>query len=36
MDVVDEIGRTPVQGDKPTARVEMQKVTVREAAATAP
>jgi peptidyl-prolyl cis-trans isomerase B (cyclophilin B) len=31
MDVVDAIGRTPVQGDKPTARVEMRKVTVRDA-----
>jgi peptidyl-prolyl cis-trans isomerase B (cyclophilin B) len=32
MDVVDAIGRTPVQGDKPAARVEMRKVTVRAAA----
>ena len=29
MDVVDAIGRTPVQGDKPAARVEMRKVTIR-------
>ena len=33
MDVVDAIGRTPVQGDKPEARVEMRTVTVRAAAA---
>ena len=32
MDVVDAIGRTPVQGDKPAARVEMRKVTLRTAA----
>jgi cyclophilin family peptidyl-prolyl cis-trans isomerase len=32
MDVVDAIGRTPVQGDKPEARVEMVKVTIRDAA----
>jgi cyclophilin family peptidyl-prolyl cis-trans isomerase len=32
MDVVDAIGRTPVQGDKPAARVEMRKVTVRDGA----
>jgi len=32
MDVVDAIGRTPVQGDKPAARVEMRKVTIRAAA----
>lgn len=31
MDVVDAIGRTPVQGDKPAARVEMRKVTIRAA-----
>lgn len=33
MDVVDAIGRTPVQGDKPTARVEMRKVSVRDVVA---
>jgi peptidyl-prolyl cis-trans isomerase B (cyclophilin B) len=31
MNVVDAIGRTPVQGDKPTARVEMRKITIRDA-----
>jgi peptidyl-prolyl cis-trans isomerase B (cyclophilin B) len=31
MDVVDAVGRTPVQGDKPAARVEMRKVTIRAA-----
>ncbi|HVR69310.1 MAG TPA: peptidylprolyl isomerase [Vicinamibacteria bacterium] len=31
LDVVDAIGRTPVLGDKPAARVEMRKVSVREA-----
>jgi peptidyl-prolyl cis-trans isomerase B (cyclophilin B) len=36
LDVVDAIARTPVQGDKPTARVEMRKVTVRDAAPPAP
>jgi cyclophilin family peptidyl-prolyl cis-trans isomerase len=36
MDAVDAIARTPVQGDKPEARVEMRKVTLREAAAPAP
>jgi cyclophilin family peptidyl-prolyl cis-trans isomerase len=30
MAVADAIGRTPVQGDKPLARVEIRKVTVRE------
>jgi cyclophilin family peptidyl-prolyl cis-trans isomerase len=30
MDVVDAVGRTPVQGDKPAARVEMRRVTVRD------
>jgi peptidyl-prolyl cis-trans isomerase B (cyclophilin B) len=33
MDVVDAVARTPVQGDKPTARVEMRKVTIRDAPA---
>jgi peptidyl-prolyl cis-trans isomerase B (cyclophilin B) len=32
MEVVDAIGRTPVQGDQPRVRVEMLKVTVRQAA----
>jgi peptidyl-prolyl cis-trans isomerase B (cyclophilin B) len=32
MDVVDAIGRTPVQGDQATTRVEIQKVTLREPA----
>lgn len=32
MDAVDAVGRTPVQGDKPAARVEMRKVTIRAAA----
>jgi peptidyl-prolyl cis-trans isomerase B (cyclophilin B) len=36
LDVVDAIARTPVQGDKPTARVEMRKVGIREAAPPAP
>lgn len=36
MDVVDRIGETPVVGDKPTARVVIQKVTVRPAAAPSP
>ena len=31
MEVVDAIGRSPVQGDKPTARVEMRKVAIRTA-----
>jgi peptidyl-prolyl cis-trans isomerase B (cyclophilin B) len=31
MDVVDAVGRTPVQGDKPAARVEMRRVTLRAA-----
>ena len=35
MDLADAIGRAPVQGDKPTARVEMRKVTVRDASAAA-
>jgi cyclophilin family peptidyl-prolyl cis-trans isomerase len=29
MDVVDKLGATPVEGDKPTVRVEIKKVTVR-------
>jgi peptidyl-prolyl cis-trans isomerase B (cyclophilin B) len=29
MEVVDKLGASPVQGDKPTARVEIKKVTVR-------
>jgi peptidyl-prolyl cis-trans isomerase B (cyclophilin B) len=29
MEVVDEVGATPVEGDKPKARVEIKKVTVR-------
>jgi peptidyl-prolyl cis-trans isomerase B (cyclophilin B) len=33
MEVVDAVARTPVQGDKPTARVEMRKVTIRDAPA---
>jgi peptidyl-prolyl cis-trans isomerase B (cyclophilin B) len=36
MDVVDRVGETPVVGDKPTARVVIQKVTVRPAAAPSP
>jgi peptidyl-prolyl cis-trans isomerase B (cyclophilin B) len=36
MDVVDAISRTPVQGDKPAARVEMRKVTLRDATPPAP
>jgi peptidyl-prolyl cis-trans isomerase B (cyclophilin B) len=32
MDVVDAIGRTPVQGDQATTRVEIQKVTIRDPA----
>jgi cyclophilin family peptidyl-prolyl cis-trans isomerase len=36
MDVVDAIGRTPVEGDRATARVEIKKVTIRDAAAAAP
>ena len=31
MEVVDAIGETPVEGDKAQTRVEMKKVTVREA-----
>jgi peptidyl-prolyl cis-trans isomerase B (cyclophilin B) len=31
MDVVDRIGTTPVQGDKPTARVEIRRITIRTA-----
>jgi peptidyl-prolyl cis-trans isomerase B (cyclophilin B) len=31
MDVVDAIGRTPVVGDKPTQRVEIKSVEIREA-----
>jgi hypothetical protein len=30
---VDAIARTPVEGDKPTARVEMSKVAVRDVTA---
>lgn len=29
MDVVDAIGRTPVEGDRPLSRVEIRKVTAR-------
>ena len=29
MDVVDRIGETPVEGDKPVARIVIQKVTIR-------
>ena len=32
MDVVDHIGETPVDGDKPQKRIVLQKVTVRPAA----
>ena len=35
MDVVDAIGRTPVEGDRATTRVEIKKVTIRDVA-TAP
>lgn len=35
MDVVDAIGRTPVEGDRATSRVEIKKVTIRDAAAPA-
>ena len=34
MEVVDAIGETPVEGDKAQARVEMTKVTLREATPT--
>jgi peptidyl-prolyl cis-trans isomerase B (cyclophilin B) len=30
MDIVDTIGRTPVDGDKPKTRVEILKVTIRD------
>jgi cyclophilin family peptidyl-prolyl cis-trans isomerase len=33
MDVVDRIGETPVDGDKPQRRVVIQKVTIRALAA---
>lgn len=33
MEVVDAVGRTPVQADRPQARVEIRRVTVREPAA---
>ena len=36
MGVVDAIGRTPVEGDRATTRVEIKKVTIRDAAAAAP
>jgi peptidyl-prolyl cis-trans isomerase B (cyclophilin B) len=36
MDVVDAIGRTPVEGDRATTRVEIQKVTMRETAPAVP
>jgi peptidyl-prolyl cis-trans isomerase B (cyclophilin B) len=29
MEVVDKIGRTPVEGDKPKARVELRKLAIR-------
>jgi cyclophilin family peptidyl-prolyl cis-trans isomerase len=29
MDVVDRIGDTPVEGDKPVKRIVIQKVTIR-------
>jgi peptidyl-prolyl cis-trans isomerase B (cyclophilin B) len=29
MDVVDKIGQTPVQGDKPQARIEIKKASIR-------
>jgi hypothetical protein len=32
MDVVDRLGQSPVEGDRPTSRVEMRKVTIRLAA----
>ena len=32
MEVVDHIGETPVDGDKPQKRIVLQKVTVRPAA----
>jgi cyclophilin family peptidyl-prolyl cis-trans isomerase len=31
MDVVDAIGATPVDGDKPRTRVEIRKVTLQDA-----
>jgi peptidyl-prolyl cis-trans isomerase B (cyclophilin B) len=34
MDVVDRIGETPVEGDKPVKRIVIQKVTIRPLAAT--
>jgi len=33
MDVVDRIGETPVEGDKPVPRIVLQKVTIRAVAA---
>ena len=33
MDVVDRIGETPVEGDKPVKRIVLQKVTIRPSAA---
>lgn len=36
MEVVDRIGEAAVQGDRPLARVEIRKVTVRPAAGTSP
>jgi peptidyl-prolyl cis-trans isomerase B (cyclophilin B) len=33
MDVVDRIGETPVEGDKPVKRIVLQKVTIRALAA---
>lgn len=33
MDVVDRIGETPVEGDKPVSRIVLQKVTIRALAA---
>jgi hypothetical protein len=33
MDVVDRIGETPVDGEKPQRRVVIQKVTIRPLAA---
>jgi peptidyl-prolyl cis-trans isomerase B (cyclophilin B) len=33
MDVVDRIGETPVEGDKPVKRIVLQKVTIRAVAA---
>jgi peptidyl-prolyl cis-trans isomerase B (cyclophilin B) len=36
MDVVDRLGQSPVEGDRPTSRVEMRKVTIRSASAPDP